>query len=73
MRLYMFKSDSTLRAFAGDAKGSRLPEKFQPWASDGFVEAGHQPPRNLSRFKIEAAIKMEGFQLWRTKETAAQA
>jgi hypothetical protein len=72
MRLYMFKSDSiNIRAFAGDAEGSRLPEKFGPWAPDGVVEIGQHPPRNLSRSKIEMAIKTVGFQLWREKESIA--
>jgi hypothetical protein len=69
MRLYMFKSEAgDISAFAGDASGGQLPDKFQPWSADGFVESGHQPPHNLSRFKIEGAIKLAGFQLWRTKQ-----
>jgi hypothetical protein len=69
MRLYMFKSEATdLCAFAGDADGSRLPERFQPWVADGYVESGDHPPHNLSRMKIESAIKLVGFQLWRMKE-----
>lgn len=72
MRLFMFKSDSiNIRAFAGDAEGSRLPKKFRPWASDGVVEAGQQPPFNLPRSKIETAINTVGFQLWREKESVA--
>lgn len=68
MRLYMFKSEAMdIRGFAADAEGSQLPEKFQPWTPDGFVEKGHQPPHNLSRFKIEQALKLTGFQLWRPK------
>jgi hypothetical protein len=65
----MFKSESSgLGAFAADAEGSSLPEQFQPWAADGFVESGHQPPHNLSRMKIESAVKLVGFQLWRVKD-----
>jgi hypothetical protein len=68
MRLYMFKSRSAeVSAFAADADGAKLPEKFQPWIADGFVENGAQPPHNLSRFKIEAALKLVGFQLWRVR------
>ena len=71
MRLYIFKSDvNGLCAFAADAKGSKLPAQFQPWSPDGFVESGFQPPHNFSRFKIEAALKLTGFQLWRMKEKA---
>ena len=71
MRLYMFKwGTADVCAFAGDAAGAKLPEKFQPWAPDGFVENGAQPPHNLSRFKIEAALKLVGFQLWRVRAKA---
>ena len=69
MRLYMFRSESAdVCAFAGDPEGAKLPEKLQPWTPDGFVENGAQPPHNLSRFKIEAALKLVGFQLWRVRE-----
>lgn len=71
MRIYIFKSDANdLQAFAGDINGSRLPEKFKPWVQDGFIETGAPPPHSLSRFKIESAIKLHGFQLWRVKEKA---
>ena len=71
MRLYMFKSKKAgVSAFAGDADGAKLPEKFKPWKPEGFVENGAQPPHNLSRFKIEAALKMVGFQLWRVRAKA---
>jgi len=71
MRLYIFRSDENdISAFAADAEGSRLPEQFQPWTADGFVEAGRHPPHNLSRAKIESALKLVGFQLWRPKEKA---
>jgi hypothetical protein len=69
MRLYMFTSeDNGLSAFSGDAEGSKLPAQFAPWEPAGFVENGAQPPHNFSRFKIEAALKLVGFQLWRIKE-----
>ena len=74
MRLYMFKSEANgICAFAGDGEGRRLPEQFQPWTAQGFVESGRQPPHNLSRAKIESAVKLAGFQLWRMKETAEDA
>lgn len=70
MRLYIFKSESVdISAFTADREGSRLPEKFKPWTADGFVESGESPPRNLSRIKIESAIRLVGFQLWRMKRT----
>lgn len=69
MRLYIFTSeDNDLSAFCGDAKGTKLPAQFAPWTPAGFVENGAQPPHNFSRFKIEAALKLVGFQLWRVKE-----
>lgn len=69
MRLYMFTSEANgLSAFCGDAEGTKLPAQFEPWTPDGFVENGAQPPHHFSRFKIEAALKLVGFQLWRVKE-----
>ncbi len=71
MRLYMFRSEAKdLCAFTGDKEGARLPAQFAPWSPDGFVENGRSPPHNFSRFKIEAALKLAGFQLWRVKAKA---
>ncbi len=68
MRLYIFTSEANnLSAFSGDVEGSRLPAQFAPWTPAGFVESGAQPPHNFSRFKIESALKLVGFQLWRVK------
>jgi hypothetical protein len=67
----MFTSEGNgLSAFGADAEGSKLPAQFEPWTRAGFVENGAQPPHNFSRFKIEAALKLVGFQLWRAKEKA---
>jgi hypothetical protein len=73
MRIYIFKSDANdaLHAFAGDEDGSRLPTGFAPWHPEGVVEAGRPPPHNLSRIRIESAIRLHGFQLWRTKQPLA--
>lgn len=69
MRLYMFKSDDhDLSAFVAEQNGDKLPEQFAPWSEDGFVESGAHPPHNLSRYKIEHALKHTGFQLWRPKK-----
>jgi len=69
VRLYMFASEAAgLSAFCADADGSKLPGQFAPWTPTGFVESGAHPPHNFSRFKIEAALKLVGFQLWRAKE-----
>lgn len=71
MRFYIFTSEaSSLSAFCADADGSKLPEQFAPWTPAGFIENGAQPPHDFSRFKIEAALKLEGFQLWRVKNKA---
>lgn len=72
MRLYIFKSESKagLRAFAGDASGSKLPSQFRPWHAIGVVSPDRNPPHGLPRGVIEKAIGEQGFQLWRTKDAA---
>ncbi len=74
MQIYMFTSESTpsLRAFAGDAAGSKLPSKHGPWNQDGSIRSGDHPPHHFSRAKIEQAIKFDGFQLWRMKSDTAK-
>jgi hypothetical protein len=73
MRIYIFKSEAAndLRAFAGDAAGSKLPQKHGPWTATGVIRAEKAPPHNFSRDTIEAAIQSGGFQLWRLKKTDA--
>ena len=72
MRIYMFKSeDNGLSAFGADPEGAKLPEQFAPWTPAGFVENGVQPPHSFSRYKIEAALKLTGCQLWRMKDKVA--
>lgn len=71
MRIYIFRSETTeLRAFAADKTGTALPQGFAPWRSAGVIEPDELPPNNLSRMRIESAIKVQGFQLWRTKRPA---
>jgi hypothetical protein len=74
MQIYMFTSESTpsLRAFAGDSAGSKLPSKHGPWNQDGSIRSGDHPPHHFSRAKIEQAIKFDGFQLWRMKSDTAK-
>jgi len=69
MRIFMFSSQSKdgLNAFAGDAEGSKLPQRYAPWGIVGVLQARQNPPHNFSRRAIEAAISDAGFQLWRTK------
>jgi hypothetical protein len=45
--------------------GSQLPKQFGPWRAIGTIAPGQNAPHNLSRDVIEAAIKEQGFQLWR--------
>jgi hypothetical protein len=67
MRIFVFKSDTNpgLGAFSGDIAGLQLPSKFKPWRVTGAVAPGKDPPYQLSRDVIEAAIKLSGFQLFR--------
>jgi len=67
MRIFVFKSEANphLRAFGGDLAGSQLPKQFGPWRAIGAIAPGQNPPHSLSRDVIEAAIKEQGFQLWR--------
>jgi len=69
MRLYMFTSraNADLRAFSGESVSDRLPEKYAPWDPTGVVRPESAPPHGFSRATIEAAIKADGFQLWRTR------
>ncbi len=45
--------------------GNQLPKQLGPWHAIGAVAPGQDPPHKLSRDVIEAAIKDQGFQLWR--------
>ena len=69
MLIYMFTSEASpnLHAFAGDPSGSKLPETHAPWTAAGSIKSDQHPPHRLSRAKIEQAIKLSGFQLWRMK------
>jgi hypothetical protein len=72
MRIYVFKSENqpSLRAFAGDLAGSRLPNQFRPWHVVGVIGPDKDPPHALPRAAIEKAISSQGFQLWRRKAGA---
>jgi hypothetical protein len=74
MQIYMFTSEAspTLHAFAGDSSGSKLPENHGPWGAAGTLRSDEHPPHRFSRAKIEQAIKIIGFQLWRMKPTIAK-
>src|SRR3954447_11624658 len=79
MRIFMFKSrpKPSLRAFAGESTGARLPAKYGPWDATGVIRPDKDPPpvtgpnkpppHKFARADIEAAINGEGFQLWVTK------
>jgi hypothetical protein len=67
-RIFIFSSDaSNLRAFAGDAAGSKLPTKFGPWHAVGVIGPHKEPPHKFVRADIEKAIDTQGFQLWRLR------
>lgn len=70
MRLFIFKSEPRpdLRAFGADLVGSQLPKQFAPWRAIGAVAPTGALPHKLSRDLIEAAVKTQGFQLWRMKQ-----
>jgi hypothetical protein len=73
MRIFMFKSEAnaTLRAFAGDPAGSKLPRQHGPWHATGVIREDKAPPHQFSRDAIEKAIDKDGFQLWRMKPQTA--
>jgi hypothetical protein len=74
VQLFIFESnaDTSLRAFAGDAAGGKLPDQFSPWRQIGVIRPENAPPYNLSRHTIEKAISAHGFQLWRLKPKAVK-
>ena len=74
MQIYMFTSESSpnLHAFGGDPSGSKLPDGHGPWGAAGSLRSDQHPPHRLSRAKIEEAIKLKGFQLWRMKPKPEQ-
>jgi hypothetical protein len=74
VRLFIFESNanSSLRAFAADVSGCKLPDQFSPWRQIGVVRPENAPPYNLSRHTIEKAINAHGFQLWRLKPKAVK-
>lgn len=72
VKIYVFKSEADeLNAFVGDPSGSELPSQFAPWQPSGAIEAGSAPPHKFSRYQIESAIKLRGYQLWRLKREPA--
>lgn len=61
---------SGLWAFAGDADGSRLPERHGPWKRMGTVQPNRDLPHKLDRSTVETAIETHGFQMWRQRAAA---
>jgi hypothetical protein len=70
MRIFIFRSEANpnLSAFCGDLAGLRLPSQFKPWHAVGAIAPDRDPPYQLSRDVIEAAIKADGFQLFRMSQ-----
>ena len=48
--------------------GSKLPKNHGPWGAEGSLRSDQHPPHRFSRARIEEAIKLTGFQLWRLKQ-----
>ena len=69
MRIFIFRSETreNLHALAGDAAGSRLPERVGPWRLISAAPAGAPLPYSIPRPGIEKAIRSKGFQLWRLR------
>jgi hypothetical protein len=72
MNLYMFRSKTSpeLSCFCADPKGVGLPEKFSPWTAIGVLRRDQDPPHGLPRRAIEAGVRNNGFQLWRSRKKA---
>lgn len=68
--LYMFRSSiaQDLCCFSRSARGEGLPAKFAPWTGFGVLRSDQEPPHGLPRKAIEAGVRANGFQLWRTKK-----
>jgi hypothetical protein len=73
MKMFIFQSGAKpeLRAFAGDADGRTLPEKFGPWGVTGVVAGAQALPLGLPRNVVEREIRAHGFQLWRLRKKNA--
>jgi len=71
MRIFIFKSEARtdLRAFGGDLAGLQLPDKFKPWRVVGAIAPNQEFPYKILRADVEMAIREQGFQLFRLKET----
>jgi hypothetical protein len=69
MMIFVFRSgkQATLSAFAATDDGEALPPKFAPWTLIGSIPPGRSLPHGLSRASAEAALKADGFALWRMK------
>ncbi|MCA3564588.1 MAG: hypothetical protein IOC90_04825 [Methylocystis sp.] len=67
--LFLFRSkrQDNLNAFALDAAGSMLPEKFGPWLALETISGDRQLPHGLSKKAALAACQDQGFALWRLK------
>ena len=70
MRIFIFRSEANpdLGAFGADLAGLQLPSQFKPWRAVGAVAPDKDPPYQLSRDVIEAAIRERGFQLFRLRK-----
>ncbi len=74
--LYLYRSTEKigLNAFIAADDPSLLPGSHGPWQFTGRIASDVRLPHGLSRSAAEAAIRENGFALWRMKpgsETAA--
>ena len=69
MRVFEFRSQTrqSLGAFAGDADGSLLPEKFGPWRLIWTAPRNAALPYEVARPAVQRAIAERGYQLYRLK------
>lgn len=65
--IHTFANGSGLNAFAGDADGTRLPERHGPWRRIGSTRRNQALPHGIDRSMVESAIEEHGFQMWRAK------
>lgn len=70
--LFIFRSGPSpeLSCFSASSDGSGLPQKLSPWTAVGVLRPDQVPPHGLSRVDIEAGVRSNGYQLWRSRKKA---
>jgi hypothetical protein len=68
MNIFTFRSEGrSLFAFAAMRDGTSLPERHGPWKFVEAVGPGKKMPHAFDRQRVEAALRDNGFQMWRLK------